>query len=98
MKINGAATLGFALFDLESAISHLAELGFKGVELSYMGRHSRHMIYRQTDPAAVASLLSSYNMTPVSMNIYTHGTVDGRIVSHDYTNPDDAADATDQAC
>lgn len=97
MRIDGAATLGFAKFDLETAIKHLSGLGFKSVELSYMGKHSKHFPYKKADPATVQRLLSQYGMTPISMNIYTHKTVDGRIEHHDYTDPKDVQDAVEQA-
>ena len=97
MKIDGAATLGFARFDLETAVKHLSGLGFKSVELSYMGSHTKHFPYKQIHPTTVLKMLSEYGVTPISMNIYTHRTVDGQTDPHDYTNPFDAQEAVDQA-
>ena len=105
MNIDGAATLGFAKFDLETAVKHLSRLGFKSVELSYMGWHSKHFPYKQIDPAAVLTLLSEYGVTPISMNISNtrsmgsqdHLTASGRPDHHDYTNPLHVQEAVDQA-
>ena len=97
MRIDGASTLGFAKFDLKTAAEHLSGLGFKSVELSYMGWHSKHFPYKQADPVTVLQMLSKYGVTPISMNLYTHRTVDGRVDHHDYTNSSDAQEAVDQA-
>ena len=105
MNIDGAATLGFAKFDLKTAVEHLSRLGFKFVELSYMGWHSKHLPFKQIDPTAVLTLLSEYGMTPISMNISNHRsmsskdhlTASDRPDFHDYTNPLHVEEAVNQA-
>ena len=97
MMIHGAATLGFAKYDLATALRHLKGLGFRGVEISYMGWHSKHFPHRGADPAAVGKLLSDHGMKPLSMNICTFRALEPEVAHFDFTNPADVQASVDQA-
>ena len=96
MQIHGAATLGFAKFDLDTSVKNLSSLGFKNVELSYQGTHSKHFPYKQVEPQTVLEVLSKNGVKPISMNISTQRMDGDRPIHFDFANPVDAQEAVDQ--
>ncbi len=94
MKINAATTLGFSAYGLETALSQLADMGFREVEISHMGSFCVHLPHPDTTPEAVADALDRNAVRPIACNISLgRWEPDGRDRFFDYTESADAREA-----
>ncbi len=94
MKIHAATTLGFSAYGLETALSQLADAGFREVEISHMGSFCVHLPHPDTTAEAVADALDRNAVRPIACNISLgRWEPDGRDRFFDYTESTDARDA-----
>lgn len=88
--ITTCATLGYAAFDLETALRQIARRGFNKVEITELGAYCRHFPYRETSADQARRLLAKHGLTAVAMNVSASRIVDGAIFRPRLSDPGEA--------
>ena len=89
-KVTACATLGYAAFDLETAVRQIAARGFEQVEITELGAYCRHFPYGRAQAECVGEILARHHLTPLAMNIGTARDVDGEIYRPIFSDPEQA--------
>jgi len=95
--ITSCATLGFAGFDVETAVAQIANRGFNHVEITELGSYCRHFPFQQATPAELSALLDRYGLQPVAMNVSASRLLDGEIFRPRLSIPEEASRVVDYA-
>jgi sugar phosphate isomerase/epimerase len=88
--ITSCATLGYAAFDLETALRQIARRGFRHVEITELGSYCRHFPYGEASAGAVRDTLARLGLTPVALNVSASRRVDGKIFRPRLADPSEA--------
>jgi len=78
-RITACATLGYADYDLSTALDHVASMGFARVEITELGSYCRHFPHERASAAAVSAQLQARGLCAVAMNVSASRLVDGQI-------------------
>ena len=92
MNVTACATLGYAAFDLETALRQISRRGYAKVEITELGSYCRHLPYPEASPDRVQSQLERHRLRPVAMNVSLSRLVDGEIFRPSMAVDDQAAD------
>jgi len=90
-KVTACATLGYAAFDLATAVRQIAARGFEHVEITELGSYCRHFAYARASAARAGEILSGHSLTPIAMNVSTFARdVDGETYRPRLSDPGEA--------
>jgi sugar phosphate isomerase/epimerase len=88
--VTACATLGYAAYELETAVKQIAARGFSRVEITELGSYCRHFPYQETSLQEVKGLLAEHGLTPVAMNVSASRMFEGQIVRPSLSDPETA--------
>ena len=69
-KVSAVSTLGYADFDLQTAIKNFAQQGWPKIEIAEMHSYCHHFTVGQVDIAQTQKLFDDCNVTPIGINYY----------------------------
>jgi len=69
-KVTSVSTLGYADYDLKTAIEHISKRGWRKIEIAELNIYCHHFTVGEVDVAQVQSLFNRYQLTPVCINYY----------------------------